>query len=328
MSAFVSFVRKLLVIATLLVSGVVQAADPLADAIAAYERRDYVTARRQLTTLSSQRSTAAVAQHYLGWIAFHSGQLEKAISHFAEAVSREPKNSSYHSALARAYGAAARTAGAFKQLSYGKKAKEELEVAIALDPSNPAAHWGMMEIYLHAPSIFGGSIDKAKLEAAEIARFDPLLGFRARGRIHAKEGRRDLEEHEYLEALRRRPADRDPYFWLGYHYQERKQFEKAFAVFERRVTAAPGDRGAWYEIGRTAAYSGQRLARGLEALQLFEQLPSLRRDEPPLAMLHLRRAQIFEKQGRLDLARQQLAAAKRLDPAHSEIVELAKRLSP
>lgn len=295
-------------------------------AFEAYERKDYARAAQLFHQLARDPRSAAAANHYLGWIAFHTGNVVGSITYFEKSVAVEPKNSAYITALARAYGAAARSAGGIKRITWGRKAKSSLDEAVRLDPANTGARWGLMEVYLHAPAIFGGSVEKAKKEARQIRKYDPLLGHRASGRIHAVQKRRDLEEREYLMAHRNYPEARDPYFWLGHLYQQLQHYPKAFAIFEKRAQRVAADRAAFYEIGRTAAYSGERLARGLEALSEFERLPRFAPDEPSVAMVHLRRGQILARQGKRDAALLQLREAVRLDPRNEEAATALKNI--
>ena len=68
--------------------------------------------------------------------------------------------------------------GMFKKMSLGKKVKEHAERAAALDASSIRARESLMQFYIQAPGIAGGSMDKAREQAAAIARINPAEGLR------------------------------------------------------------------------------------------------------------------------------------------------------
>jgi hypothetical protein len=59
------------------------------------------------------------------------------------------------------------------------KVKEHFERAVTLDPGNLAARADLMEYYLKAPGFLGGSEEKARAQAAEIAARDAQQGLQA-----------------------------------------------------------------------------------------------------------------------------------------------------
>jgi TolA-binding protein len=74
---------------------------------------------------------------------------------------------------------------------------------------------------------------------------------------------------------------------------------------------------ALFSIGRTAAVSGQQLARGEQALQQYlrgQRAPT----DPPLSNANYRLGQIYEKQNRKAEAKAAYEAALRSNPSFRE----------
>jgi tetratricopeptide (TPR) repeat protein len=112
---------------------------------------------------------------------------------------------------------------------------------------------------------------------------------------------------------------------LGDLYRRTRQYDRAFATFERMARALPDEAAPLYLTGRTSAVSGERLEEGAQALRRYIAAPR-RPADPPLASAHFRLATIYEKQGRRDLARQAYEAALRLDPEQKEAREALARV--
>src|ERR1700682_5084667 len=126
-----------------------------------------------------------------GVAAMQAGDDDKAIDLLKQAAATSPKNAEDHCHLGEAYGEAAQKAGVFSQMSLAMKVREEFETAVALDPNNLDARMALVEFYLRAPGIAGGSVEKARQQAEEIRKRDALEGHHAMARIHNYEKKPD-----------------------------------------------------------------------------------------------------------------------------------------
>ena len=96
----------------------------------------------------------------------------------------EPQNASYHLWLAREYGRKAGAANPLSAAGLARKAKNEFERAVQLDPANVEARRDLSQYYTEAPAIMGGGLDKARDQAAQVRNtmlqgtFDPGAGRR------------------------------------------------------------------------------------------------------------------------------------------------------
>lgn len=140
-----------------------------------------------------------------GRVLYERDRYDDAIKEFREAVKLQPNNSMAHLWLARALGRKTEKANPLRQAFMVGGVREEFEKAVQLDPNNLEARSDLLEFYLDAPSTFGGGVDKARQQAAAIAKLDPAEGHNAAARIAEKEKRYDVAEREYRAAVEAKP---------------------------------------------------------------------------------------------------------------------------
>jgi tetratricopeptide (TPR) repeat protein len=255
--------------------------------------------------------------HALGQTYLLLGDQDHAVFWLEKAASLDSGNSDYQLWLGRAYGAQALRASALRQPALARKVRRAFEQAVVLDPDNLAARLSLVEYDLRAPSFLGGSVEKAREQAEEIRRRDPLRGHRALGLIAEHEKRFDLAAEEYERAIREFPGTPDPVYWRAGLAERQKDDATAFELLE--MLAAPGrsEPAALYRIGELAASSGQRLERGEESLKLYlEHRPT--RGEPSLALAHYRLGRIYDRKRDRASARREYTAALELEPTLTE----------
>ncbi len=291
-----------------------------------FAERKFEQARLSLEAAVRDDPRDARAASYLGRVYLAQGIPDRAVEWMEKSIAIEPSGAEYHLWLGRAYGYQAIRASVLKQPSLAKRVRKEFEQASALDPDNLEARFGLIEYYLQAPGILGGSDKKAKEQAQEIRRRNALQGYRAYGRI-AEHGKNfDEALREYQRAGAEFPEKSEPAYWTGALYARRKEYSKAFEVYERILEKNPAEMAACYQIGRVAALSGERLERGADCLRSYlarEPGPN----EPSLASAHYRLGLLYEKKGNRDLAKREYSAALEIEPTHAEAREALKKIS-
>jgi len=291
-----------------------------------YAARKLDDARLSLNAAVREDPEDARAASYLGRVYLATGDPNRAVEWMARSVALESASAEYHLWLARAYGYQAMQASVVKQPALARKVKKEFEETSRLDPDNLEARFGLIEFYLRAPGILGGSQKKAQEQAQEIRRRHALQGYRAFGRI--AEYRKDFDSAlaQYTRAAEEFPGNTEPAYWMGALFVRKSDWANAFQAYERLLERDPSEVQACYQIGRVAALSGQRLERGRECLTLYlrhEPKP----DEPSLASAHYRLGLLYEKKGDRDLARREYSAALELEPYSPEAREALKKIS-
>lgn len=292
--------------------------------VAQFEGRRYADARGTLSAAFNANGRDARAAYYLGRIALVEGDGEAGATWLERAVKLDGGRSAYHHWLGRAYSRQAVRASRMTQARLAGKIRGSFEKAVALDPDNVDARSDLLSYYVIAPGFMGGSREKARQQAAEIRRRNPLRGRIAFAAV--AEDARDMAgaEREMIAATTEHPDSTIGWYTLGGFYTRTGQWDRATAVFER-LAKRSGEGAALYHIGRTASMSGRNLDRGVEALRGY--LARTPGDtDPSLASAHYRLGIVYEKQGKRDLARAEYQATLRLDPRQAEAREALGRL--
>ena len=297
----------------------VRAADPPAveEGVRLFREGRFDEARAALAPAAEARPPNPTAVFHLGRIALARDDPKGAQRWFEAAVELDDRNSTYHMWLGRACGSQAQHAGKLSQIGLARRTKSEFERAVALDPDNLDARMDLISYYLQAPGMVGGSVEKAREQAAEVRKRDALRGALAYASI--AEDRKDLAgaEREYRAAAAAHPDSLSPRYGLGIFFTRHTRYDEAFAVFDSILAARPGEVNALFHIGRTAAISGQRLDRAEQALKDFLAAPR-RENAPRPAAAHWRLGMIYEKQGRKDLAAEEYRNSLAVDAGFAE----------
>lgn len=104
---------------------------------------------------------------------------------------------------------------------------------------------------------------------------------------------------------------------VGFIYQNRKEYDNAFAYFEEIVKSDPSNYAALYQIGRTAVYSGQNLDRGIESLKTYLQHEPEEGD-PSKASAYWRMGMLYKLKTDKKQAKKSYEQALKLDPDYAE----------
>jgi tetratricopeptide (TPR) repeat protein len=288
-----------------------------------YEAKKYDEAVKFFTAIDDESKDYAAAQYYLGRVAFDKKEYDDAADFFEEAVDANDKVADYQEWLGNTYGTIAQDANMIKQGMLAPKMKGAWENAIALDPKNIEARKSLIQFYLQAPSIMGGSIDKAKEVAKQIVKLNPAEGHRSMGNIYLKEEKPVDAEKEYLEMVK---SDAATAGILSTFYVNQKQYDKAFAYFEEAIKKNADDMIPQYQFGRASAISGQKMDRGEEYLRKYLKYTP-KPNEPSHGGANMRLGQILEKKGNKAEAKKLYETALKMDNNLKEAKEGLERVS-
>jgi tetratricopeptide (TPR) repeat protein len=276
-----------------------------------------------LTSFAADPADPLIAQ---GRTAMAAGDHDKAIDLLKQAVARSPKNANAHYCLGEAYGDAAQSASIFSQASLAGKCRDEFEAAVALDPNHLDARASLIDFYLLAPGIIGGSESKAVEEAQEIRKRDALRGHLAFVRIYNHQKKPELVRAEYLAMVKEQPNLPKAHFYYGGYLIAQKQYDAASAEFETSIKLDASYMPGWFQIGHMAALTGKDTTRGEEALQRYlNYKPD--EDEPGLHRAHYWLGGIYEKLGKKAEAKSQYQASLKLNANQKEVQEALVRVT-
>lgn len=290
---------------------------PAERAMALLDARRTAEARDLLAPCSEKEPADPITAVALARVRLAFADEKGAVRLLERALQKHPRQADLALWLGRAYGQRAIRAPVFEQPSLATRVRKSFELAVELDPENLEARSGLLEYLIRAPKVLGGSPEKAREQAREIEKRDPLKGLHALGRIAEHEKRWVDADQIYAKAIEEFPRASEPVIWRAALAAHLKNWEKAFELLEARVSASPRDLRACYEVGRIAAISGQRLDRGEECLKEYlAGEPGA--DEPHPADAHLHLAEIYRRKKDRSRARQQYEEALRLDPSLTE----------
>jgi tetratricopeptide (TPR) repeat protein len=228
-----------------------------------------------------------------------------------------PKNAVYYDWLGRAYGRQAQNASKFRLPFLARKTKNAWDTALALDPDNLDVRDDLITYYTQAPGFVGGSKEKAREMAGEIRKRNAYRGSIAVANLCAADKDNACVERELVNMTTNYPDSSGAVVSLAAFYANQKEYEKAFSLLDQRLRSKPGELPTLFQVGRTAALSGQNLERGESAMKTY--LASATPPNAPApANAHYRLGMIYEKKGAKDLAREEYRSALQLNPRLEE----------
>lgn len=258
--------------------------------------------------------------------ALERGDADAAIAQLEKAVAANPKDARAHYYLGLANGRKAQKAGIFGGMSNIGAAKDEWLRAVELDPAYLDARLRLIEFYIAAPSIAGGSEAKALEQAVEARKHDAFDGHRAYAHVYSMQKKYDLAVKELADAVREQPKSAKAHYLLGNALLNQKNWKDALHEYEMTLSLDRGYMPAHFRIGQLAAQSESSYARGEESLRKYlAYKPTDEEPAPARAWYWL--GMIQEKQGRKADARQSFANAQKLSPEAKDINEALKRVS-
>lgn len=300
----------------LLTTTVPAAAATLAEADAWLKAKD-ARAAPAIAALVKAHPESAEARILQARLLLQQGKADDAIDAADEAVDLAPDNAQAHYWLGNAYGTQIGRVGTMSQAFMAPKLRDAFERAIALDPNLHDARTSLMEYYLQAPAMVGGSVEKARAQAAELDRRDPPRGHYARARLAGHDKQPEVAAKAYLAAWEARPESTTYRTAAGLVLQETKQWQRAFALYQAWTAEDPKAASAWYQLGRTAALSGQQLDVGAAAFKTYLSLPRVS-GQPEAHHAWYRLGQVQAQAGDKAAARASFQQALKGEPGNAD----------
>ncbi len=164
-------------IAIILASYALASASPkLDEAITLYQAQRYPESQTLLQQVVTAQPTNASAHYYLGQLYLQLDDYDNAIKHCKQASHLQADHAEHYFCLGRSYGEKARHGPIWKQAVLAPKIRVALEKAVSLDPYHVQARLGLTHFYMRAPTILGGSMDKAYTQALILTELSPTAG--------------------------------------------------------------------------------------------------------------------------------------------------------
>ena len=300
---------------------VLYADSPLDRAVALFEQRQYAESAALLAGVVAAEPGNARAHAYYGLaLANSTRDLDGAVTHLERAAKLDPGNSRYQVWLGSIYLSKAGQSGLFKAASLAGKGKAALERAVVLDPSSVEARHALLQYYLNAPGVAGGSVSKAREQASAIGALDAHGGRLAAARIADHEKEWPAAEAAYREAIALQPDRGATYNSLGYSLLRQQRLDDAIAAFRRYVALSPDDANSHDSLGEGLLAAGRVADAEVSYRRAIEVDPSFASSVWGLA-------ECLVKLGRRDDAKVQNRRYLELVPKGGHSDEARKRLA-
>jgi tetratricopeptide (TPR) repeat protein len=259
----------------------------------AFENKNYYGAERFFTEITGKNPDNPEGWYYLGRVKMAKGENKTAIDLFERAIDLDQENALYLTWSGINYIHVLSQVNFMEQGLYAYRAMNTLEKAVDLDPDNLEARIWLAGYYANAPSFAGGSEADAKDQLAEIFKRDPdhIGGLLQQGEILSVFG----------------------------------EYEAAMKSYERIIELDAEFFPVYLNIGRLVMQSGMDAGKGISALIHFIH-------DSPAEFDHARDhawyclGNIYEKEGKLDEARQSYEKAVSLNPDEEEYQKSLKKV--
>lgn len=251
------------------------------------------------------------------------GHYDQAIDFAERAVHLAPGCSETHFWLARSYAMKADTARSFW---LARKARLEYQTAVQLNPDNLIARRDLMEFYLEAPWILGGSKQKALEQVEAIASRNATEGHLARAIYWRDLNKPVLASKEYRKVLEARPQQAEAYFQVADFYEADQKPTEVEAAVREVSLVAPHDPRVDYYTAVASVMKHQDLGKAEQDLKAYLARTARRDDFPPHAAAHDWLGRIYEIWGQKQQAIQQYRLALRLSPDYRPAQDALRRL--
>lgn len=286
---------------------------------------------RALEILDASPDEQDAHWHRLRGVALmNTGQTEESFTHLERAVELAPEEAEGHWFMLMGLTARLEDAGMFGKLRLARRIGKTLETAVELDPDNPEYRFGLLQYYLQAPGIAGGSSSGAREQRDALAEMDPKWGLAAEAIFLLVEEENEAALEKMLAAWDDGDGVQEVAMPIVFNAQGQEDWATARRVLDRLLADEPGKPSVLYQVGRTAALSGEELEAGLKALETYADLPFIGAGDPSRAAAFWRMGQIHRHAGEPVLARQawneSLEHNPEFDDAQQSLAELDKEM--
>lgn len=297
----------------------------LAQAITLQEQGIYEEAKIIFGELVSEDEFNHEALYYLGICEFHLDNYDSAEKCFRSAIGIQPELSDYYLWLGNTYKAKLQSSSFFEKGILAGKTLDNYKKAVKIEPANLEARIALANYYIHAPSIGGGSVSKAKEQVEEIKKYNLLQAAMLMAEIYANEENYDAAIEEYKHIIELESRNVNAYYRLGMLYQSLNRYEEATDMFEMAISMDEHEFASLYQIGRTSTFSGENIARGIECMKAYIKA-NPGSPYPSVDAAHWRLGMLYELQGKSERALNEYETALAMNPGEKKYMEAIEKL--
>ena len=308
---------------SVLISSLSLAADSAPALLAAGRVDDAIRALQQEINASPND---AATYNLLCRAYFSLSQWDRGIAACEKAVELAPDNSTYHLWLGRIYGEKADSSSFFTAAGLAKKVRNQFEQAVQLSPSSVDARTDLAEFYLEAPGIVGGGQDKARAQAATLARLDPAKAHWVNARISEKKKDLSAAEREYRSAIEVSHGDASSWLNLALFNKHVGRLDQMEDAINHAASAQVNHPVVLVDAAETLIRTGRNFPVAIQLLRRYLSSSSTV-EEAPAFKAHYLLGTALEKQGDKQAAAQEYRTALSMAKGFSRAQEALDRVS-
>ena len=318
--------KFLLTLLALAMFSAVALADPSADQLLAEGRLD--DAIMQLQNWVNRDAQNAQNYNLLCRAYFAVGNWDAGISACEKASSLDPSNSQYHLWLGRIYGEKAAHSGFVSAAGLAKRARNEFESAVRLNPSSVEARTDLAEFYIEAPGIIGGGKDKAAAQADKLAQLDPVKAGWVKARIAEKNKDFTTAEKEYRGAIQASQGRADAWVNLARFYRNTSRYPQMEDAIKQASSSQLPHPGVLMDAAEVLIRANRDFQTASQLLRRYLAIGN-GSEEEPMFKAHYLLGTLLERQGDKQAAAQEyrtaLSEVRNFSPAKDALDRLDRQ---
>jgi tetratricopeptide (TPR) repeat protein len=203
--------------------------------------RQFDKARTAIDAQLKRTPNDDAALNCMGRLALDQDSSGVAVERLEKAIALNSKSAQHHLWLGVALRAEGAKAGMLGASAFIGRMKTELEQALALDPALVDARNALLQFYSGAPAMMGGDMGKAREQAAEMLKLNPMRGHMGSATIAEQESDYATAEKEFLSAITAKPDSDVSYSAAGAFYRRRERWTDAIGMYEKQLKTIAKD---------------------------------------------------------------------------------------
>ncbi|MGO9517006.1 MAG: tetratricopeptide repeat protein [Candidatus Korobacteraceae bacterium] len=238
----------------------------------------------------------AESLHLLSRAYYATEHWDDAVKCGERAVVLRPNDAGYHLWLAREYGGKAANANPMTAAATARRAKNEFEQAVQLDPLSVEARLDLAQFYTEAPAIMGGGLDKARDQAAQVAKYNSAKSHLMLARVAEKEKQFAEAETQLRQAIGEAKDSAEYWLDLAAFYRARGRLDDMQTAVRTALAQSGRPAEAYFDAANELFLGNRDFPDAVLYLQKYLASGALVEGAPAFRA-HYQLGQIYEKMG-------------------------------
>ena len=238
----------------------------------------------------------AESLHLLSRVYYATERWDDAVKYGERAVALRPDDAYYRLWLAREYGEKAANSNPVTAAAMARKAKNEFERTVQLAPSSVEARLDLAQYYTEAPAIMGGGLDKARDQAAQVAKQNTAKSHLILARVAVKEKQFPDAENQLLQAIREGKGQAEYWLELAGYYRLRGRPDDMQKAVQTALEQPGRPAETYFDAGNELLLGNRDFPDAILYLQKYLASGGLVEGAPAFRA-HYLLGQIYEKTG-------------------------------